>query len=134
MREEHLSIVTSPVPFEDFEDLYRSHFGALMRIAYLMSDSAAAAEDAVQAAIIGCVPRIDEIEHPPSYLRASVINECRTQHRKLQRQRETFVLDRPSELPHELIETRAALGRLSPRKRAAVVLRYFVDIPDADIA
>lgn len=133
MGKEHLS-VTSPVALDSLEDIYRSHFAALMRVAYLMSDSAAAAEDAVHDVFVRCAPRLSEIEHPPSYLRAAVINECRTQHRRWRRDHEPLGPDQPDDFPHELLETRAALGQLSPRKRAAVVLRYFVDIPDVEIA
>ena len=36
--------------------------------------------------------------------------------------------------PTELIELRDALARLSERQRIAIVLRYFLDLPDAEIA
>ena len=39
-----------------------------------------------------------------------------------------------AELPTELIELRAALDRLGERARTVVVLRYFVDLPDREIA
>jgi len=51
---EYLSSVTSPVTLDGIEDLYRSHFAALMRVANLMSDSAAAAEDAVHDVFVRC--------------------------------------------------------------------------------
>ena len=35
---------------------------------------------------------------------------------------------------HQRSRVTSPVGRLSARKRAAVVLRYFVDIPDAEIA
>lgn len=114
--------------------VYRDNFASLMRVAYLLSDSAAAAEDAVHEAFLRCAPRLDSIDHPPSYLRAAVVNECRSAHRRRGRTRVGAVPDETEELPHEVLETRAALSRLSPRSRAAVVLRYFVDIPDPEIA
>ena len=116
------------------EDLYRDHFASLMRVAFLLSDSAAAAEDAVHEVFLRCAPRLSHIEHPPSYLRAAVVNECRTAHRRSQRHDGGEDDRRVYELPHELVETRAALAGLAPRQRAAVVLRYFVDLPDAEIA
>lgn len=134
MDRQQLGRVASRSGFEDFEALYRSHFVSLMRVAYLMSDSAAAAEDAVHDVFIRCAPRLHEIAHPPSYLRAAVVNECRAQHRRWRRAHHSPLPEQVDVLPHELVETRAALRRLSPRKRAAVVLRYFVDIPDAEIA
>lgn len=119
---------------DEFADLYRAHFTRLVRIAYLLSDSAAAAEDAVHEAFIRCAPRLGTIDHPPSYLRAAVLNECRTVQCRRSRTRLYPVADQSDDLPYDLLETRAALSRLSPKKRAAVVLRYFVDIPDDEIA
>ena len=125
---------SSPSWVGDFDDLYRSHFASLMRVACLMSDSVAAAEDAVHEVFIRCAPRLDQLDHPASYLRVAVVNECRRRHRKWKREHHSAVPDQTDEVPHELLETRAALSRLSTRKRAAVVLRYFVDIPDEEIA
>lgn len=127
-------VTSSPSDVEDVDTLYRNYFPSLMRVAFLMSDSTAAAEDAVHDVFVRCAPRLHEIEHPPSDLRAAVVNECRAQHRRWRRDHQSQVPELLDEFPHELVETRAALGRLSPRKRAAVVLRYFVDIPDAEIA
>jgi len=70
---------------DSFEDLYRSQFPALMRVAYLMSHSTEAAEDAVHDVFMRCAPRFETIEHLPSYLRSAVVNECRTQHRRWDR-------------------------------------------------
>jgi RNA polymerase sigma factor (sigma-70 family) len=41
---------------------------------------------------------------------------------------------REEHLPSELVELRDALDRLPWRQRAALILRYFVDIPDDEIA
>jgi RNA polymerase sigma factor (sigma-70 family) len=123
------------------DDLYEAHFADLMKVAFLMTGSAATAEDAVHEVFVRCIGRIDRIDHPRSYLRAAVINECRNQYRKRERadayRRDAAVrfgstgLD---DLPHELMETRDALAALTPRQRAAIVLRYFVDLPDEQIA
>ena len=43
-------------------------------------------------------------------------------------------LENPSEIPERLIELRSALDCLSDRQRIVVVLRYFVDLPDDEIA
>ncbi len=113
---------------------YREHFPALIKVAHLMLDSAAAAEDAVHEVFLRCAPRLPELDHPRSYLRRSLINECRKQLRHGRRQRVDRVEVAAEDLPHDVLETRRALGVLSERQRAAVVLRYFVDIPDVEIA
>ena len=118
-------------------EFYATHFADLARLAYLLTGSAEAAEDAVQDVFTRCLHRIDDLDHPRSYLRAAVVNECRTRHRRAARAERHRLLDRPPgdvDLPHELVETRDALAELTPRQRAAVVLRYFADVPDAEIA
>lgn len=102
-----------------------------------MTGSAAAAEDAVHEVFLRCIGRLESVDHPRSYLRAAVVNECRSQFRRGQRaerHRSEVVPSSEHELPHEVLETRDALAVLTPRQRAAVVLRYFVDIPDEEIA
>ena len=122
-----------PLDDELFDALYREHFPLLMRVAFLMTGSNEAAEDAVQDTFIRCRSRLADLDHPRSYLRAAVVNECRSVYRRSVRDRgdppATTVL-----LPIELIELRDALGRLPWRQRAAIVLRYFADIPDEEIA
>lgn len=121
---------TDPDPFAD---LYREHFAPLVRVAFLMTGSHEAAEDAVHETFLRCRTRLPTLDHPRSYLRAAVINECRSVHRRAALA--TRVPAGPtSEMPNELVELQDALARLPWRQRAAIVLRYFVDIPDAEIA
>lgn len=121
----------------DPDDLYVTHFADLSRVAFLLTGCAATAEDAVHEVFARCLDRLDRIDHPRSYLRAAVVNECRTQHRRrgrAERHRVETGVAPDEDLPHEMVETRDALGALSDRQRAAVVLRYFADLPDGEIA
>lgn len=117
-----------------FEATYREHAPALTRVAFLITGSNAAAEDAVHEVFIRCAGRFHEIDHPRSYLRAAVVNECRTQYRRYMRGRILIERRESEDLPYEVIETLDALQMLDVRKRAAIVLRYFVDIPEEEIA
>jgi RNA polymerase sigma factor, sigma-70 family len=122
-----------PLGDELFDALYREHFPALMRVAFLMTGSNETAEDAVQDTFIRCRSKLANLDHPRSYLRAALVNECRSVYRRSARDRG----DSPPAsvlLPTELIELRDALSRLPWRQRAAIVLRYFADIPDDEIA
>jgi RNA polymerase sigma factor (sigma-70 family) len=113
-------------------ELYRDEFASLMRVAFLMTGSNEAAEDAVQDTFIRCRSKLGALDHPPSYLRAAVINECRS---VLRRSKRRAIEDTETkDLPTDLVELRDALGRLPDRQRAAIILRYFVDIPDTEIA
>jgi RNA polymerase sigma factor (sigma-70 family) len=116
-----------------FESIYREHFGALVRVAYLLTGSTEGAEDAVHDTFLRCRSRLDTLEDPKSYLRAAVVNECRSVHRRQRRGvAAPPVVD--ARLPAELVDLRDALDRLPYAQRAAIVLRYFVDIPDESIA
>jgi DNA-directed RNA polymerase specialized sigma24 family protein len=117
----------------DLARLYRDEFPTLMRVAYLMTGSNEAAEDAVQDAFLRCRSKLSGLDHPPSYLRTAVVNECRSLHRRSKR-RPADPEYAPHYLPTDLVDLRDALGRLPARQRAAIVLRYFVDIPDDQIA
>ncbi len=116
------------------EAAYLDHAEALKRVAFLITGSNAAAEDAVQEVFIRCADRMGELDHPLSYLRAAVVNECRSQHRRDQRRNTIEATPTSDELPHDVVETLDALQRLDERKRAAIVLRYYVDIPEGEIA
>ncbi len=104
-----------------------------MKVAFLLTGSAEEAEDVVHEAFVRCVPLLPGVDHAPSYLRTAVVNECRTRHKRGNR-RSAVTLRADEQLPHDLIETRDALSVLSDRKRIVIVLRYFVDLPDDQIA
>jgi RNA polymerase sigma factor (sigma-70 family) len=113
---------------------YRTHAPGLIRVAWLLTGSAAAAEDAVHEVFLRCADRIEGLEHPGSYLRTSVVNECRRQHRRRVRGDELAVAAPSVTLPDELVELQDALAGLSDRQRTVVVLRYLIDLPEQEIA
>ena len=120
--------------------LYRSQYASMVRLAHLFTGSNEAAEDVVQEAFVrlhrrGC----EGLANPAGYLRTVVINRCRSWQRRrvLERRHEPAAGgDRRAtvSLPVEVDETLAALGRLRPRQRAALVLRFYADLSEADIA
>jgi RNA polymerase sigma factor (sigma-70 family) len=126
-------LVPTPTTEQIFDAAYREHFAPLMRVAFLMTGSNETAEDVVQDVFLRCRTRLGDLEHARSYLRAAVINECRSVHRRARRAPEP---EPPlhDEIPTELLDLRDALAALPWRQRAAIVLRYFVDTPDAQIA
>jgi RNA polymerase sigma factor (sigma-70 family) len=118
------------------ERLYRAHFPALMRVAFALTGSNEVAEDVVQDAFLRCAGRLDNVLEPAAYLRAAVVNGCRSYHRRLSTVRRLANPLGPSgrDLPGEVIELRDALLALSMRRRTAVVLRYLCDFDDREIA
>lgn len=113
--------------------LYRERYGAMVRLAYLLTGERSVAEELVQDAFVNVHRNWHRAEHPPAYLRAAVVNACRSWGR-----RRTLELHRrptPAE-PVGLVadELWDALAVLPARQRAAVVLRFYEDLPDAEIA
>lgn len=120
-----------------FEGLFASERAPMLRLAVLMVGSAESAEDVVQDAFTSVSERWDELERPGGYLRATVVNGCRMVLRRREvEHRHEGALSGPvvSALPTHLVELREALTALSERQRVAVVMRYFADGSDAEIA
>ena len=117
----------------DFEALYRAHYPAMMRLGYLLSGSNEAAEDLVHDVFLRAAVRMP-LDHPASYLRAAVVNACRSDHRRAVVARRHAPPPAPLVMPRELVDFRDVLLGLSLRQRTAVVLRYFCDMDDTDIA
>ncbi len=128
-------------------DLYRAHALALIRLAYVMLGDRQAAEDVVQDAFAGLHRRWGRLaDHAKAlhYLRSSVLNGCRT---AIKRSRPVLeLLDAgPGATSAETAETAVLAGeqqrmlirairRLPTRQREALVLRFYLDEPDAEIA
>ena len=129
-------------------ELYREHALGLTRLGYVMLGSRAAAEDVVQEAFCGLYRHWHTLTEPDkalSYLRSSVLNGCRSQLRATVRRRPPThpqAAYQPPALSAEATaltseERRAvvdALRRLPGRQREALVLRFYLDESDAEIA
>ncbi len=114
-------------------ELFRSERVAFVRLAYLLTGQRAVAEEIVQDAFISTRQAWAGVLDPARYLRTTVVNRCRSwgRHQKVVR---THPAGRPEPIVQEADELWDALGRLDPRRRAAVVLRYYADLPHAEIA
>ena len=122
--------------------LYAEHALGLIRLAQVILDDRAAAEDVVQEAFAGLFRRwaaLRDTGKAPQYLRASVLNRCRNALRASARRLPAGpgFLDGADVALLAAEERRAmlaALRTLPARQREALVLRYYLDLPDAEIA
>ena len=143
-----------------FGELYVSSFADMVRLARVLVDSPETAEDLVQDAFVRLHRHWDGVREPRAYLHRSVVNACRSHHRRAWRERariggtdrrvrgaslvevEGADNTRQALLDSAAHESRAddagiliaALGQLPYRQRAAIVLRFYADLPDAEIA
>ena len=131
-------------------DLYERHALALIRLAYVMLGDRQAAEDVVQDAFAGLYRRwgqlADQAKAVP-YLRASVLNGCRSAIRRQRPVMELVELDSAGTSGTSGTSAEAAMlageeqrvlmraiRRLPQRQRETLVLRFYLDEPDAEIA
>jgi len=116
-----------------FGDFYAGHFSELVRLAALLSGSADAAPDLVQDCFVRLHGRWTAVHDPLPYVRRSVVHACASYHRRVARGRRLPTPEvQDSELGADELED--ALAKLPARQRSAVVLRYYADLPDAEIA
>jgi RNA polymerase sigma-70 factor (sigma-E family) len=128
-------------------ELFDEHYAGLCRLAALLLGDRAAAEEAVQEAFLRTYTgwwRIRRPERAQWYLRRAVVNQCRSrQRRRVSEDRGNRIVHASDALPRlgedpagvaDAVAVAAAVRALPPRQREAVVLRYYADLSEADIA
>jgi RNA polymerase sigma-70 factor (sigma-E family) len=123
-------------------ELFDRNFGSLRRLAFALLGDASAADEVAQDAFVRLYAswrRLDELDHPPSYLRKIVLNLCRSRARRarLQRDREPLLREDATAADPDLalrLDVWKALEGLPHRQRACVVLKYIEDLTEADVA
>jgi RNA polymerase sigma-70 factor (sigma-E family) len=124
--------------------LYRAQAVGLIRLAYLMLGDRAAAEDVVQDAFCGLYRNWGRLADPSGalpYVRSSVLNGCRSVlrrralgHRVTMYQPPTGSAEAAVLSREERQEVLRAVRRLPDRQREALVLRFYLDLPEPEIA
>lgn len=122
--------------------LFDENYAGLRKLAFALVGDAGAAEDVAQEAFVRLYAswrRLDRIDHPPSFLRRIVVNECRSRGRRMAvRERVDPLLRGPSSVEQPdvalQLDVWTALASLPHRQRMCVVLRYLEDLADGDIA
>jgi RNA polymerase sigma-70 factor (sigma-E family) len=137
-------MTTRPVPSAGsgadagFAAVYAVHYDPMIRLASLTTGDAAAAEDIVQDAFVALYRRWPDVDEPAAWLRRVVANRATSWlRRRLVARRHAGRHLGPEVAPPPEDEdgaVRAALGRLSARQRAAVFLRFYLDLPETEIA
>jgi RNA polymerase sigma-70 factor (sigma-E family) len=125
---------------EGFVEFVEARYGDLLRIAYLLAGSPHEAEDLVQAALLRAMRGWTRVDDPMAYVRRVMINHHISLWRR-HRARElltSFVPDRQvRDASDRVAECQAlydAMRQLSARTRAVIVLRYWADLPEAEVA
>jgi RNA polymerase sigma-70 factor (sigma-E family) len=135
-------VAVNAVADEEFDQFMRGRWPAMVRLAYGLTGDAGHAEDLAQAAFARAYAswgRVSRAGDPDAYVRRIVINANRSSLRR-RRVTEELRADLADTLavhhqaPPEDGALLAALSRLGPRQRAVVVLRYWLDLSEAETA
>lgn len=136
---------THEADFADFPEFFGATWPRLFRTAYAVAGDVSAAEDALQSAYAKAYAswrKIRSVDHPEAYVRRMAINEVLDVRRRAWWKAERSTADVPPFEPiashesgildHEVV-WRAVLD-LPVRQRAVVVLRYYEDLSEKEIA
>jgi RNA polymerase sigma-70 factor (sigma-E family) len=127
----------------EFARFVRANTSALLRTAYLLAGDPLSAEELVQETLVRLYPKwqlVQAADAPLAYVRRSLANQYVNHSRRPSRREVT--LDVMPERPdlhdaegqfNDREQLWAMLGTLPARQRAALVLRYFHDLPDDEI-
>ena len=132
---------------ERYVRFVQERHAALYRTAFLLTGNHHRAEDAVQSTwvrVYASWARVRRAERPVAYVNRMLANEVVSMHRR--RTSREVPTERPQDLPDarrqagpeegvvQAVAVWQALGALSERQRAVVVLRYYADLTEAEIA
>jgi RNA polymerase sigma-70 factor (sigma-E family) len=126
----------------DFEAFVASRGAALLRFAFMLTHDRGRAEDLVQEALVKVHRRWGRVvaaEQPEAYVRGIVTHEFLSWRRRCSSGETPGVIpSKPVQDPSAAVDERDAVWRalavLPPRQRAVLVLRFYEDMPDAQIA
>ncbi|GAA4691981.1 SigE family RNA polymerase sigma factor [Nocardioides conyzicola] len=126
-----------------FEEYAGSAWPSLYRYAYLLTGNHADAEDVAQQTLVkahGSWARVEAADSPAAYLRRMLTNTYLSE-RRPQKRRLEVLTDEPPEpvlAPASGLEDRMTLWphvtSLPPRQRAVIVLRYYEQLSEQEIA
>lgn len=119
----------------DFDQFYRDQFDRIARLAFVIVGDQCLAEELAQEALSRVQPGFDRLRAPVAYTRTVLMNLVKKHRGREARRRAAEAasgsLDAVSPEAAELLDV---IDALPWRQKAVIVLRYFEDLSEADIA
>jgi RNA polymerase sigma-70 factor (sigma-E family) len=127
---------------EDFRGFFAQHYERLCRLGFLLTGDPAQAEELAQDALVRTWRRwrlVGKPDNPETYVRKVLVNRHRSLLRRALVEARHLSRDRPDagyrdEHREDAIVLWAATRRLPMRQQAVLVLRYYEDLSEAEIA
>ncbi|HEX7355010.1 MAG TPA: SigE family RNA polymerase sigma factor [Mycobacteriales bacterium] len=126
-----------------FEQYVASRGASLLRLATVLTGDPHGAQDLVQTALLkasGRWRRVSRLDHPDAYVRKIIVNRYVSDRRR-RSSTELVTAAVPERGGVDMVdqlgvrdELRRVLATLAARQRAVLVLRYYADLGDAEIA
>lgn len=137
-------MTTSDPHWRSFEEYVTARWAALYRTAHLISGDPAVAEDLLQATLLKVMAqwsRVRRADSPDAYVRRMLLNELLGERRRTgRRAQKAHLVPVPAPVTDPVADATTRLDlwervqQLPPRQRAVLVLRYYEDLPEAEIA
>lgn len=126
---------------DGFRQFVEVRYGELLRTAYLLTGTQHAAEDLLQTSLLKLMSKWKDLDEPMAYLYRIMVNQRTSLWRQIgSREMLTDVLPAHSITPDttdnivQRDELLTALDRLPAKTRSVLVLRYWLDVSEADTA
>jgi RNA polymerase sigma-70 factor (sigma-E family) len=132
--EQPIEVHTDADRGDELVRVYRQMYPSLVRTAYLLVDTREQAEEVVQEAFAKAFPKWDRLDVPEAYLRTCVVNGCRRIHRRRRLVSRTPQFAVPDATGDTLDHVADVVRRLPSPQREVVVLRYYLQATDQEIA
>jgi RNA polymerase sigma-70 factor (sigma-E family) len=124
----------------EFGEFVRRRSPDLLRTGWLLTGDWGRAEDLVQTALLHCWPKWESVASPEAYVRSAMVNAY-VSWRRRRAAGELAVARVPESVAPDQVGgadlrdgIRSALATLGRRERAVVVLRYYLDLSEAETA
>lgn len=128
----------------EFQEFVRARWSHLVRTAYLLTGDVHHAEDLTQTALAKAYRswrRVSRSDRPEAYVRRILVS-CNSDRFRKRRVREALTAAPPEAAGRdeavswadERSALLAALAALPPKQRAVIVMRYWEDLPEAEVA
>jgi RNA polymerase sigma factor (sigma-70 family) len=134
---EFLGSRRAPNQWAHFDEFYQSMYPRLLRLGVALVWSKAVAEDHVQDAFAKTYARFATLEEPEAYVRKTLVNEIRVSFRRREMMQRFAPLLRSASTHTDRYTDDSllkALDSLPLRQRAALILRYYEQCSEQEIA
>lgn len=120
-----------------FDAFFVAQQRGALRLVWLLTHDQSVADDLVQDAFASVMVRFDQLECPAAYFRTTLVNLVRERHRRADRESSRLRLVTASHtmtVPAPVDPLIDVVATLPLAQRTAVVMRYWCDLPDNEIA